>query len=775
MAEEEEVIVLEEAQEESPSEEEEAEKAQQEKKRKQQKLLLFGAVGLAVLAVILLIVVIVIKKKKPPATDVNPSKIVQKIRSGEETKPMATPSQIEQMIKKANLLYDRGQKKEALNLFEQIATYSASISNYNLGVAQMREGKYADAIGSFKKAIKNGENITVSAINAAVCSLHLKDRKRFDYFLGLAESSLPESYNSPLYSYLYALVNYYKGNYFEIISALEHPTSPDYHDDLDHLGAIAYELFNRPFRAIDRFERQSSVKNTLILGQLYAQVGEYRLAVKALKKAVEAGFAPYQSRKALALVQLKNDNPQKSADLLKKLRTDFKGKGLDLYPIRTKLAKEVLDLQAAQRRFDATSLTTPPNAYKLLFEFAPYKVFNAHQTLNYIKKGNASIYVDETPDATRYLSRSSSISRVNILLSRAIKEAIDHRLHRANTMLRNALKHYPNHSILHYNLALTYAQLGNYSQAHTHFLRSYHLDTTNHLSAIFALMCESLTGTKIPQIEQFVRDDLAQLAHPTKAERFERALFNYFQGNLAPASQWSASGHENRPVYLVLDLLVNAARGDWDNAMKAARTLRKRMGREILAHLLYLQIRYRDEPIKRFSAHVQRYLKEHELDLDTVYYGSSYARSHYVALRFITGTLYPFKVKTEEKLLTETEEPTGIIESLALADLYLQEFEKAYLLLNQLVDQYNRQDSRTLFLTAVASVGAHHPANATALLQLAKMTDPNNLESRYALGLLYAEQNNWEAAAIQFGKIPNGKFHSKFFDFDIVGFERNGH
>ena len=775
MAEEEEVIILEEGEGGGSDAEppETSETGPEPTPRRDKKLLIvLGLAGLLLLLAVAGLVLVLTKKEPSSAESIDTAKLAEKIKTSERIKPLATPSEIERMIKKANILYQRGDKKEALDLYEQIAVYSASISYYNLGVAQMRQEKYDAAIESFKKAIENGENRAISAIDAAACALHLGDQKRFDYYLQMAEANLPDMYNSPLYSYLYALVNYYRGNYFEILSAVAHPVSKAYRHELGKLGAVSYAVFDRPEKSVALFEAKAAPADYLLIGQLYARSGDYPMAARYLQKAIDEGHDPLKSRKALALVQLKNLLPQKSADLLKELQTEFKGKGSDYYPIHVRLAPAVYDIDAAQKRYEADALVTPPDAFRLLFEFAPFKVFNATQTISYIEKGNASIYVDEAPEAAKYLSRSSSLSRVNLLISKAIKAALDHRLRRANALLEEALKKYPNHSILHYDLGLTYARLGNFSKAHKHFLRSYHLDTTNYLSAIFALMCESLVGEPIPQVEQFVNDDLSQIPNPTVTERFYRALFYFYKGNYAGATKWLAVKQESRPIYLLLDLLITANQGMWQKSRTYAKKLRNRLPRNVLANILYLQITNRHLPVKRFSEQAQRYLKTHPLDLDAVYYGSAFTRENYIALRFVTGTLYPFKKELEKKLLEEPKDPTGIIESLALTDIYLREYEEAYVLLNQLVDKYNMQDSRTLFLTAVAAIGANHHANATALLELAKLTDPDNLESRYALGLLQLEAGNTDAAVIQFAKIPDGTFRSEFFDFDVTGYKK---
>jgi predicted Zn-dependent protease len=354
------------------------------------------------------------------------------------------------------------------------------------------------------------------------------------------------------------------------------------------------------------------------------------------------------------------------------------------------------------------------------------------------------------------------------MISRAIKAAIDHHIERANTLLKKALAQYPSHSILHYNLALTYALMGDYRSAHQHFLRSYHLQTDNYLSAIFALMCESITNQKIPQVEQFVADDLGRIVNPDTLQLFYQSLFYFYRGNYSSAMKWLEAKHDSRPMYLLLDILVSAAVNRWNDTGAYARKLRNRMPKDVLANLVYLHVIYRDLPPKRFSARAQQYLKTHPMDLGGVYYGSAFTRNRYIALRFLTGTLYPFKKRLEAKLLVEKRNPVGILEALALSDILLKEYEEAYVHMNELVDKYHRQDSRTLFLAAVAAIGAGHAANATALLELAKLTDPDNYESRYALGLLYLEQENLTMAAIHFSKIPNGTFKSRYFDFDII-------
>ncbi|MBW6489481.1 MAG: hypothetical protein K0A91_10575, partial [Sulfurimonas sp.] len=92
---------------------------------------------------------------------------------------------------------------------------------------------------------------------------------------------------------------------------------------------------------------------------------------------------------------------------------------------------------------------------------------------------------------------------------------------------------------------------------------------------------------------------------------------------------------------------------------------------------------------------------------------------------------------------------------------------ESYMLYNNLIDNLKVRDSQTLFLGAVASTAAEHHENAIALLELSKMKNPDFLESRYALGLLYLEAKNNKGAVIQLSRVTKNNFNSEYFNFVI--------
>ena len=201
---------------------------------KKKKMIIFGVVAFLLIAIIVFVLFFILKS---PKTEVKQSMDFIETKLEQNNTIPIQASKLENMIAKANYLYSSGSKDEALFLYEKIALYSEAISVYNLGVAQLKDGTYELALQTFKKAIVNDEKRCVSAINAAVCSLHLKDEKKFRYYIDLAHAYLAKEKNSPQYSYYYALISYYNQNYLEALSALENPTSYEYPTTQKHLKA----------------------------------------------------------------------------------------------------------------------------------------------------------------------------------------------------------------------------------------------------------------------------------------------------------------------------------------------------------------------------------------------------------------------------------------------------------------------------------------------------------------------------------------------------------
>ncbi|MUG33508.1 tetratricopeptide repeat protein, partial [Psychrobacter sanguinis] len=90
-----------------------------------------------------------------------------------------------------------------------------------------------------------------------------------------------------------------------------------------------------------------------------------------------------------------------------------------------------------------------------------------------------------------------------------INYALNQKLRLANQEFQKLIKDYPEHSILHYNLALTYAQMQNYELAYKHFSSSYHLNPKNYLAGAFAMFCAKLIDIDTTKLYNEILDNIA--------------------------------------------------------------------------------------------------------------------------------------------------------------------------------------------------------------------------------------------------------------------------
>ena len=729
---------------------------------KKKLFIIIGAVASLIITAVLIFLLTGEEEKEDPYRYID---ITEAQTEPREKKKMSI-SQLEKMIKRANVMYAQGDKKEALKLYKKIATFNESISYYNLGVSELQHKQYEKAINNFELAIKNRQNLCVSAINAAVASLELGDKKRFTNYINLAQSYLPNEASSPLYSYYYALVNFYQENYLEALSPLKHRSSQDYAVMQNQLSAKINFLFASYHKAVAELEKEYQDENALSLGLLYANLGDTILSKKYLSAAITQGISPVKSQLALAYVNLKSGQVHESATLIENINAMYPEEVYKHYPIETFLRESLFDVNLAQHNFHENIIHNPYTIYEILFYFAPYKIFNADKTISYIRKGNANISIDNISGTSQYLNESAALSSVNLRLAKAIQMALNFDLQKANVELQALAKAYPRHSIVQYDLALNYAQLGDVNLAFKHFKKSYNLDAKNYLSGIFTMMSAKLVNQENKKFNTIIKENLA---HEKKDAEYDlyRALIHFNEGNLPATYAWMEHDKKESPFNFAFEVLIAMSMDKVKFAQEYSEELVKLLPNDILPHLLYIDAHYSSLEQKMFARKAITHLKRQNFSMNDFYYGPFITQFLYTQYAQITGSLYPLKLRIEEKLSIEKDRPIGIMNALGLVGIYTQNFEESYTIYNELIDRYTQHDAHTLFLAAIAATGAKHPANAIALLELAKRKNPKHSESRYALGLLYLQMKNNEGAVVAFKNIKEENFHSQYFNFRI--------
>ncbi|MBN2870725.1 MAG: tetratricopeptide repeat protein [Campylobacterales bacterium] len=681
-------------------------------------------------------------------------------------KTVIEPSELEKMIDKANYLYANGNQTEALKLYEKIALYSEAVSQYNLGVVRLKEGEYDEALENFKRSIASDENRCVSAINAAVCSLHLKREKDFNYYIDLAAAYLPRETNSPLFSYYYSLIHYYKGNYLEALSALKNPQTREYLGTQNRLRAKIGAMYGSYSDAIHALENPLQEEDSFTLGLLYANTGDLASAKKYLSDAILQNSKPIEEKLALAFVLMKAGEHENASKLIKETTEAYPGQVYAPYPVRVFLKPSLFNPDAVQNDYRSTNSTTPFKTYQSIFYFAPYKIFNAAQTISYIRKGTANIYIDDVAGAKEYLQKSTNISNIDYGIALAIQKALNFRLRDANRQLAALVVNNPKHSNLHYNLGLTYAQLGDYPKAYEHFLRSYHLDANNYLSGIFAMMSSNMSGAANAKLASIIKENLSKEPETEEYELY-RTLVDITNNNFQSAAKWLDKNYKERPLYLALNVLIGLEAKQDEEAKKGSEKLVRLQPHDLLPHLMYIDSHFKKQKPKAFAASAINYLKKQPFTYDDLYFGPQITRERLIKMSVMTGQLASTIQRLQNKLQTTGDNTADINSALAQAYLYNRNFEEAYTLYNQVIDTHNIKDEQTLFLGACASIGAEHYQNAIALLELSKLKNPDFKETRYALALLYLQIQNNPASATLLARLGNEGFVSRYFDFAI--------
>ena len=736
---------------------------EEQKNKSKKKLLILLILGAVLLLAIIISLVVIIKNKNKAPRPIVAEKVVDK----PIVKEQFSPSRIDGMIKKAHLLYEQGNKDDALKIYEKIATFNEAISYYNIGVAKLKEQNFPDALEAFKKAIQNKEHRTISAINAAVCALEMKDDKLFTYYIDLAFAYLPEESNAPLYSYYVGLVHYYKDFYYEALSAVSHPTNDFYKEDQAYLSSKILASLGNDTYALSTLEKIEKESDYFTAGLLQAKLGEFPKAKTSLLKALQNDRENPKIKMALAMVENKMGNLGNTASLMNEV---YKVRGEDakpLYKMKAILKPTLFDIDQAQAEFEKELFFDDENTYSLIFYYAPYKVFDAKQTIDYIRKGSMNIFIDEIGPALSYLKASSTISKVNIAISKGIKKALDFHVYEANDIFAKMVEEYKNHSILHYNLALTYAQMGDYAAAYKNFSKSYHLDSNNYLAGVFALMSGNLIGKDITKLSEDVKESINKNQSLEK-DNLYASLIHLTDGNHFSLTRWLEMEKEDSPLSIMLNIIAAQKLGNERMYRLGSQKLQALLPKDIISNIIAFNVKYQKQNIKNYAKAIQMEFNRLPLDYDAFYFGPKIVKEQYIKLLQIGGLLHQKRDSVRKKMEEERVDIPSIMQTLAYMEIYTNNFEEAFTLYNKLIDDYGKKDTHTIFLASVAAIGSEHSENAIALLELSKLTDPSNVESKYALGLLYQEVGNFEAANAQYRSIGNIGFISQYFTFSLL-------
>ncbi|HOI84293.1 MAG TPA: hypothetical protein PKW30_08270, partial [Campylobacterales bacterium] len=142
------------------------------------------------------------------------------------------------------------------------------------------------------------------------------------------------------------------------------------------------------------------------------------------------------------------------------------------------------------------------------------------------------------------------------------------------------------------------------------------------------------------------------------------------------------------------------------------------------------------------------------------------AKDMFISLHRASGLLTRAKDIYEKRLAIERVDRAQLLKGYGSTLMYLKMFKEANAAFSSVVFDIDYVNANTLFFAGASAIASGKHSDAISFFELAKLYDPTNLESIYALGLLYLEAANLNQSATQFKNIK-GMFESEFFDFDI--------
>ncbi|MCE3039623.1 tetratricopeptide repeat protein [Helicobacter anatolicus] len=711
---------------------------------------------------------VAVSKKKQDLDEEIPSEVLQSLPKLNTLANPINNKELNGLIQKAHMLYSNGNVLEALNVYNKIANFSQSLANYNLGVVRLKQKEYAMALESFKQAISSGDDISLNAFNAAMSAKYLGNQDSYKYYLNLAAKELSQENSEAFYSYLYALIQFYNQNYFATFSALKNPNSDAYVQFSDTLLVKTYLIFNNYENAIDILEKKSQ-KDYKTLGLLYAKIGDYDRAKQYLSQYIYKYPEDRDVKLALQIVYLKMKDFFNAAKILEQFADkNEQEEVLKSYPIKVVLHPKIFDINLAQELFVKHILDTQDvMAYKILFYYAPFKVFNIQDALGALHQGGMLLSGNILASEEKVIE-GQTIAKIDKSIAEALVYVNQKKVRKALEILKTMLDQNPNHSILHYNAGLLYAQMENYTQAYKHFIKAYYLNTQEIDSAMYAIIASYFLDKNTKRIQNDITKNFEDLVIQNPEHRkFLLAFLGYLNNNVADEMLWIDQVKNKKSIYYALKAAY-AMRSKNQKALEDSFMALKDMNpNDFIADIFYMVARDLKTSFKQIALGLHNLLVQKVNNFDSIFYGPALARELYAHIGFITGSLQNQEEMLRKKLTETLEDANGILQALALVNIYQHKFEQAYDIYKVLIEKLKEDDSHTQFLAAVAAMGLQDKDNATLLLQLSKMEAESEFEARMALGMLYQQRGNFRTATGYYNMLSGKIFEPQFFDFEI--------
>src|SRR5574344_317999 len=557
--------------------------------------------------------------------------------------------------------------------------------DFNKAVLHFRKGEYKDALRLFEKTSKVFE--APSLLNMGIIYYKQKDEKKAQEFFNKIYSKKTNLINQP-YSFISSC--YYL---FEITK-----------DDKYMLDLVT--IFQNSKKLSEYNELITDIKDAILkeLANRYLMIEDYENALGALN----AMSYSLDLKKAMILIKL--NNFQKASTILKKIREEEKNSEIlnkvlwisaysSLKQNNFEDAQEILDLINDRKKDFNVNIQMPLEIFfnKDLYSYKDY--------YKSIMKFDEEIIYDSVKGfiygKAQSVENLENMVEYNTKFIRLVKQDSIKRVNELKNIIKTDSKAY-----IYYNLALSYAQINDFTNAYKNFEKAYKLSPGNKLYSVMYLITANKISADMPDKQRAILDKNIKDSGGLYSY-FAKELYKLFVNsayNVVEASQ----SYEKTVFYKAIDFLKKMN----NNENLSNHQLLEDYERDPFIYLLKLVQKNKNEDEYRYAARVQ--------DAVTLKYNNNFLDSSLITSKYYIDILKAFGVFKRVDFNIDGNNNPSYLVTKAYSDLYLSKPLNSIETLKRLKDEFGYENRFTMYLSTASFLESLRPEEASIQISLIK-------------------------------------------------------
>ena len=622
--------------------------------------------------------------------------------------------------------------------------------DFNKAVLHFRKGEYKDALRLFERTSKIFE--APSLLNMGIIYYKQKDDEKAKELFNKIYSKKTNLLNQP-YSFISSC--YYL---FEITK-----------DDKYMLDLVT--IFQNSNKLSEYNELITDIKDAILkeLANRYLMIEDYENALGALN----AMSYSLDLKKAMILIKL--NNFQKASTILKKIREEEKNSEIlnkvlwisaysSLKQNNFEDAQEILDLINDRKKdfnvniqmpleiFFNKDLYTYKDYYKSIMKFDEDRMYDfIYYFAPFVFSDSKEIIYDSVKGfiygKAQSVENLENMVEYNTKFINLVKQDPIKRVNELKNIIKTDSKAY-----IYYNLALSYAQINDFTNAYKNFEKAYKLSPGNKLYSVMYLITANKISADMPEKQRAILD---------KNIKDSGGLYSYFAKELYKLFINSgynvvetAQSYEKTVFYKAIDFLKKMN----NNEDLSNHQLLEDYERDSFIYLLKLVQKNKNEDEYRYAARVQ--------DAVTLKYNNNFLDSSLITSKYYIDILKAFGVFSRVDFNIDGNNNPSYLVTKAYSDLYLSKPLTSIETLKRLKDEFGYENRFTMYLSTASFLESLRPEEASIQISLIKaFYKDKDTDFLTAIQLL---QNMNISSAKQF---LENKYDNPYIDFRIVGFE----